>query len=159
LKDYSLYFGLILPISLILFINFVILVAVMGSLGKRSNGGSLAHTGKKLSLLRQSRIAFACSVLLGLTWLFALVAIGDARNVFQWLFTVFNSLQGLFIFTFYTLLNPDARKEWMACCQTSQKSFLKIKNSPKCSPRKKVYIQRIKIYPSTSENEQYMDIY
>ena len=61
----------------------------------------------------QARIAMACATLLGLTWLFALLAVGDLQYAFQLLFTIFNSLQGFFIFFFYTALNKDVQKEWI----------------------------------------------
>jgi len=65
-----------------------------------------------LSLPQQTRVAFAVSTLLGITWIFGLLAVGDLREPFQYLFTIFNSIQGLLIFIFYTFLNPDARKCW-----------------------------------------------
>ena len=61
----------------------------------------------------QARIAMACSTLLGLTWLFGLLAVGSLQYTFQLLFTIFNSLQGFFIFLFYTAFNKDVQKEWM----------------------------------------------
>ena len=65
-----------------------------------------------LSLPQQTRIAFAVSTLLGITWVFGFLAVGDLQEAFQYLFTIFNSIQGLLIFIFYTFLNPDARKCW-----------------------------------------------
>ena len=64
-------------------------------------------------VIKQTRIAFACNVLLGITWVFALLAVGKATIFFQWLFCVFNSLQGFFIFVFYTVRNQDVKKAWV----------------------------------------------
>ena len=64
------------------------------------------------SLRRRFKITLSCSVLLGLTWVFAYLAIGNARELFQWLFCITNSLQGLFIFIFYVLLNKGLIKDW-----------------------------------------------
>jgi len=105
----SFYFALLLPVILILLVNFVVLILVMRSL-TASKGSLMA--GKKQSVKRQVKIAFACSILLGLTWIFALLAIGDLRYTFQLLFTIFNSLQGGFIFVFYTFMNKDVRSAW-----------------------------------------------
>ena len=63
----------------------------------------------------QARRAFTCSVLLGITWLFGIMAVGDLRIFFQILFCVFNSLQGFFIIIFYVLRDPDVYKECMGC--------------------------------------------
>ena len=96
----------------------------MRSLAKTSHGGSLAKIEKKQSLSKQLRITFACSMLLGLTWFFGLVAIDDVSEVFQWLFTIFNSLQGFFIFIYYTVLNADVRKEWRGCGLLARKRIM-----------------------------------
>ena len=53
--------------------------------------------------------------LFGLTWLFAIltaVSTPALREIFQILFTVFNSLQGAFIFLFFCVMNEEARKLW-----------------------------------------------
>ena len=45
--------------------------------------------------------------LLGLTWTFGLLFINNSTTVFAWLFTIFNSLQGLLIFYFHVLRNVE----------------------------------------------------
>ena len=65
-----------------------------------------------ISLWRRVKITLSCATLLGVTWVFGYLAIGDAREIFQWLFCVANSLQGLFIFIFYVLLNEALIKAW-----------------------------------------------
>lgn len=44
--------------------------------------------------------------LLGLTWVFGLFAVDKNTVVFAWLFTVFNSLQVLFVCTHYMQYTP-----------------------------------------------------
>ena len=60
------------------------------------------------------RVAVTCSVavLLGLSWVFGVFAIGDLRIPFQWLFTIFNSLTGFLIFAFHVIRNSEAKREW-----------------------------------------------
>ena len=43
-------------------------------------------------------------VLLGLIWAFGILAIGDTKMIFQYLFCFFNSFQGLFVFIFFGIL-------------------------------------------------------
>ncbi|GFO27272.1 G-protein coupled receptor 126-like [Plakobranchus ocellatus] len=62
--------------------------------------------------LQRLRGAIGVVSLLGLTWIFAVFAIGEASVVFYYLFAIFNSLQGLFIFVFYCLLKKDAVIAW-----------------------------------------------
>lgn len=48
--------------------------------------------------------AFALLCLLGLTWSFGLFFISEASIVMAYLFTIFNTFQGMFIFIFHCLL-------------------------------------------------------
>ncbi|KAL9962451.1 hypothetical protein ACROYT_G031555 [Oculina patagonica] len=47
--------------------------------------------------------------LLGLTWIFGVLTVTDAGLVFQYLFTIFNSLQGFFIFLFHVVRSKEIR--------------------------------------------------
>ena len=103
--------AVVVPVVIILIGNMVVLVLVLKNItsGSQLVKDSRAEKNKKFT---QARIAFACSVLLGLTWVFALLAIGEARDFFQWMFCIFNSLQGFFIFVFYTWRSNEVRREW-----------------------------------------------
>ena len=57
-------------------------------------------------------MALAIMVLLGLTWFFGALAIGSARLLFQYLFCIFNSLQGFAIFWFHCIRQPEVRQCW-----------------------------------------------
>ena len=119
---YAFYIAVVIPVAAILFANTVTLTKVMYNLyqhGKKK-ARKLSDSAEKNQptidaafIISQGRIAFACNVLLGITWIFALLAVGKATMYFQWLFTIFNSLQGFFIFVFYTLRNQDVRKAWV----------------------------------------------
>ena len=107
LRGLPFYIGIVVPVAFILMMNLIILVLAVRGIAK-----SRFTKHKKGELLATARIAFACSILLGTAWVFGILAIGDLKSPFQWLFCIFNSLQGLFIFLFYTVRNPEARKEW-----------------------------------------------
>lgn len=116
---YSFYFGVLVPVATILLSNFIVLGLVMRGLS--TNVMNRSNDNEENRLLRQARVAFACATLLGLTWVFGLLAVGKATTFFQWLFCIFNSLQGFFIFLFYTVRNTDVRKEWARCLGISIK--------------------------------------
>ncbi|XP_032381381.1 adhesion G protein-coupled receptor L2 isoform X36 [Etheostoma spectabile] len=59
--------------------------------------------------------AFALLCLLGLTWSFGLFFINEASIVMAYLFTIFNTFQGMFIFIFHCLLQKKVRKEYSKC--------------------------------------------
>ena len=111
------YFGVVIPVAVILLGNTVTLVIVMYKLHqevkkrtrKLFEGNSKSDTSIVVSDIR---IAFSCNIILGITWIFALLAVGKATMVFQWLFCLSNTLQGFFIFLFHTLRNEDVRNTW-----------------------------------------------
>uniref|UniRef100_A0A672RAQ2 Adhesion G protein-coupled receptor L2 n=1 Tax=Sinocyclocheilus grahami TaxID=75366 RepID=A0A672RAQ2_SINGR len=58
---------------------------------------------------------FALLCLLGLTWSFGLFFISESSVVLAYLFTIFNTFQGMFIFTFHCLLQKKVRREYSKC--------------------------------------------
>ncbi|KAJ7382338.1 hypothetical protein OS493_035615 [Desmophyllum pertusum] len=56
-----------------------------------------------------SRVCLSCYRCFGLTWVFGLMAINKETIVFQYLFAILNSLQGLFIFAFHCVGNTEVR--------------------------------------------------
>ncbi|XP_047141677.1 uncharacterized protein LOC105843740 isoform X1 [Hydra vulgaris] len=107
-RGFSFYFGILLPVCLVMAFNVVILLLAIKGIDSNS---SLQNKMKKK---KKVRIAFACSLLLGTTWLFAILAVGKLKVAFQWLFCIFNSLQGFFIFLFYTLDNKKVKEQWVS---------------------------------------------
>ncbi|CAB4005879.1 adhesion G -coupled receptor L3-like, partial [Paramuricea clavata] len=56
------------------------------------------------------KTAMAIFPILGLTWVFGLMTFNRETVVFRYLFAVFNSAQGLFIFLFHCVLNKQMRE-------------------------------------------------
>ena len=84
-------------------------VLILRSLIKSS---STITSTKKTSGVEQARRGVAISVYLGLTWIAGFLAIGDVKLVFQYLFFIFNSLQGFLIFLFYCVLSTEVREKY-----------------------------------------------
>ena len=101
------YISLVAPIAVIIVCNTCVLCVVIVKIHKHRKDKGESELSQ---LIADARIAFTCNVLLGTTWVFALFAVGEATMVFQCLFSIFNSLQGFFIFLFYTVRNPDLPK-------------------------------------------------
>ena len=59
---------------------------------------------------------FNHSLFPGITWVFGFLAVEEASLVFQYLFCIFNALQGFLIFIFHHVREPSVRKAWMALC-------------------------------------------
>ena len=110
-EGWTFYFGVLLPVVIIMVINIIILIIVIYKI-QNSMKQKLSEKQPIDRAITLLRIVVACSVLLGLTWLFGVLAVGSMSETFQYLFCIFNSLQGFFIFFFYTLTNKDVKNEW-----------------------------------------------
>nr|XP_019968345.1 PREDICTED: adhesion G-protein coupled receptor G6-like [Paralichthys olivaceus] len=90
----------------------VVMLQICGRNGKRSN------RSLREEVLRNLRSVISLSFLLGMTWGFALFAWGPVSLAFMYLFAIFNSLQGLFIFIFHCALKENVQKQWRRymCC-------------------------------------------
>ncbi|XP_044144496.1 adhesion G-protein coupled receptor G6 isoform X6 [Bufo gargarizans] len=104
------YFGIMFLMNVAMFI--VVMVQICGRNGKRTNRSI------REEVLRNMRSVVSLTFLLGMTWGFAFFAWGKATLAFMYLFTIFNSLQGLFIFVFHCALKENVQKQWRRhlCC-------------------------------------------
>ena len=80
---------------------------------RSSAKGKKVTKDQKRSGMSQLRIAATFSCILGLTWVFGVFAVGDGRLAFQYLFCIFNSLQGFVIFYLHVARHTDARNHWI----------------------------------------------
>ena len=103
------YVAYLLPILLVVVANLI----TMGFVIKSLKHSSQVSKDRKMSGLTMARIAAACSVLMGTTWIIGLFAVDVLTIPMQILFCIFNSFQGFFIFIFYCVRNKDAKKQWM----------------------------------------------
>lgn len=111
-SGWAAYGSLFIPVCLILVINFVILIRVFQALRSSANGKKVTKDQQR-SPMSQLRIAITFSTILGLTWVFGAFAVGDGRLAFQYLFCIFNSLQGFAIFYLHVARHNDARNHWI----------------------------------------------
>lgn len=94
------------PVLLITTINFVILLAVLREIRNLQEPNPSTLKAFKKSL----KACVILSPLLGLTWVFGLLVVSkDAGLVFQYIFTILNSTQGMVIFLLHVLRNSDVR--------------------------------------------------
>ena len=97
------------PVTAIIVGNIVAFCFIIRSL--LTSGNKVTSTVQKASGLQQVRRGIAIIVLLGLTWLFGILAVNDAKVAFQYLFCIFNTLQGLFVFILFCILPTTIRKQ------------------------------------------------
>ena len=131
------YFGQILIIGFVLLFNFIIFTLVMRRLTCARKGlSSTSDRGNRDETLRRLQNAVIISVLLGLTWVFGLLSLIETANfVFQILFCIFNSLQGLMIFILFCLRQQEIRKAWKAFFKCGDDRQAKYSNTAGATSR------------------------
>ncbi|KAJ0058705.1 hypothetical protein NL108_000400, partial [Boleophthalmus pectinirostris] len=117
------------PVTFIIVVNVIFLVVTMYKMVKHSTSmkpdssrlGGIRDLKRVMCFCRSWVLgAFALLCLLGLTWSFGLFFLNESSIVMAYLFTIFNTLQGMFIFIFHCLLQKKVRKEYSKCFRQSQ---------------------------------------
>ncbi|XP_049721546.1 adhesion G-protein coupled receptor D1 [Elephas maximus indicus] len=96
------------PALLVIVVNVGILVAVTRVISQISADNYKIHGDPNAFKLTVKAVAVLLPIL-GTSWVFGVLAVNDQAVVFQYMFAVLNSLQGLFIFLFHCLLNSEVR--------------------------------------------------
>ena len=116
--------------------------------------------------------------LFGLTWTFGILTVREISTAFQFLFAIFNSLQGFFIFLFFCVFGKEGRELWLQvlCCgrkipgftataqpnikyNTPGKSLKpgSINTGPRFAPTISIPNQSCSIPKAFTENESFQD--
>ncbi|ELU02823.1 hypothetical protein CAPTEDRAFT_212970 [Capitella teleta] len=121
LNENVLFYAFLLPMSLIMLHNFAVFGFVMRILCLPRKFET-SSDGDKLPTMRQVTGGIALLALLGLPWIFSVFGAIDGTKdnkhlkntevVFQVIFSIGVNLQGVFIFAFHCLRNPEVRGQW-----------------------------------------------
>nr|XP_008540012.1 PREDICTED: EGF-like module-containing mucin-like hormone receptor-like 3 [Equus przewalskii] len=107
--DQGLIWSFLGPVCAIVCVNFVFFLLVLWILKKKfSSLNSEVSTIQNIRMLTFK--ATAQLFILGCTWCLGILQVGPAARVMAYLFTIINSLQGVFIFLVYCLLSQQVRK-------------------------------------------------
>ncbi|KAM9038624.1 adhesion G-protein coupled receptor G2 isoform X1 [Sarcophilus harrisii] len=92
---------------------FIVVLVQLCRIKKKKQLGAQRKTS-----IQDLRSVAGLTFLLGITWGFAFFAWGPVNLLFMYLFAIFNTLQGFFIFIFYCIAKENVRKQWRRylCC-------------------------------------------
>ncbi|XP_036158730.1 adhesion G protein-coupled receptor E2-like [Myotis myotis] len=103
--------GFLGPVCAILFVNLTFFLMTLWILKRK-----LSSLNSDVSTLKNTRMltfkAIAQLFILGCTWCLGILQVGPAAHTMAYLFTIINSLQGVFIFLVYCLLSQQVRKQY-----------------------------------------------
>lgn len=102
------------PVTFIIAVNIIFLIITIYKMVKHTP--TLKPDSSRLENIKSWVLgAFALLCLLGLSWGFGLLFINEESIAMAYLFTIFNTFQGMFIFIFYCALQKKVRKEYIKC--------------------------------------------
>ncbi|KAK1342696.1 hypothetical protein QTO34_015462, partial [Cnephaeus nilssonii] len=103
--------GFLGPVCAILFVNLAFFLMTLWILKSK-----LSSLNSDVSTLKNTRMltfkAIAQLFILGCTWCLGILQVGPAALAMAYLFTIINSLQGVFIFLVYCLLSQQVRQQY-----------------------------------------------
>uniref|UniRef100_G1QB88 Adhesion G protein-coupled receptor E2-like n=1 Tax=Myotis lucifugus TaxID=59463 RepID=G1QB88_MYOLU len=113
--------GFLGPVCAIIFVNLAFFLMTLWILKSK-----LSSLNSDVSTLKNTRMltfkAIAQLFILGCTWCLGILQVGPAAHAMAYLFTIINSLQGVFIFLVYCLLNQQVREQYRKCWKGVRKT-------------------------------------
>ncbi|KAF6305678.1 adhesion G protein-coupled receptor E3 [Rhinolophus ferrumequinum] len=114
--------GFLGPVCAIICVNLIFFLLVLWILKRK-----LSSINSDVSTIQNTKMltlkATAQLFILGCTWCLGILQVGPAARAMTYLFTIINSLQGVFIFLVYCVLSQQVRKWWrdiMKCKSESE---------------------------------------
>ena len=111
-----------MPILAIIAFNSVIFALITYVFFKHSKK-SFVRTKKKQEIVLAIVRIYGVMVLFGLTWILGAFTIKGASLLFQWLFVICNTLQGVFIFLLFVVVNKNVQTEFKSFVSSHSGSF------------------------------------
>ncbi|XP_071959444.1 adhesion G protein-coupled receptor E3-like [Antedon mediterranea] len=111
----------IAPVIAIISLNTMFIAIVLKTF---TNVKSIKSKPKREQIRRTLRAAVVLLPIFGLTWVFGLITFNKDTLFFQYLFAIFNSLQGFFIFLFHCCFNGEIKNIFCSRCKKVDNTFL-----------------------------------
>lgn len=114
-RETLLYYGVILPIAIVISFNSFVFALVLRSLLCRKNAALRSNQSEMQMMRLHAKAAIAVSVVMGLTWTFGFLVVqqsGVFGIICEYLFCVLNSIQGLLILCFHCAREKTVIDAW-----------------------------------------------
>lgn len=114
--DTTFYVAVVAYFCVMFLLNVSIFIVVMIQFCRIKN--QKQHKNTERNVLQDMKSVAGLTFLLGITWGFAFFAWEPVNIPFMYLFAIFNTLQGAFIFAFHCLSKENVQKQWRRylCC-------------------------------------------
>lgn len=113
--------------ALVLIHNIIIFMLVFRNLMNANLAGTVHGKKTDMDLLKERlQNALTMTILMGLTWSFGFLMIGHTKFIFQLLFCLFNSFQGLLVFVLFCWRQEDVRKTLRPHCLSAKRKSKEV---------------------------------
>ncbi|XP_062891647.1 adhesion G protein-coupled receptor E2-like isoform X2 [Mobula hypostoma] len=133
------------PVCFVILVNTVLLFATLYLLRRHLNSRN-----KEVSKLKETKSltikAAARMLVLGSMWIFGIFQVDKSTAVFSHLFTVINSLQGLFIFLIYCVFNRRVVDEFRKWLTSKQKSITTGSSQMEMNTTEVYYVVKLLVF-------------
>ncbi|XP_065372055.1 adhesion G-protein coupled receptor G4-like [Calliphora vicina] len=114
-SDKSLYYGVILPMAVIMLTNLGIFIFIFCSL-RRKVKFQVQQQGDNKRIVAQIKVSVLLFFLLGISWIFGFLTHLDNSPVFSYLFCLTSTLQGFVLFLYSIVIDKSTRSSWLILC-------------------------------------------
>ena len=128
------------PLVLVIIFTLTILFAVLRVVGRQKQNTKADGANRRRRKILKAVVSL--SFLMGATWVFGLVLLATDHEALQYIFAVFNSLQGFFIFFFFAVTTQGS----------SRGSFSDSSSRRSSVTRRRSSLSRVKSEPTTVVN-------
>ncbi|KAL3883198.1 hypothetical protein ACJMK2_029488, partial [Sinanodonta woodiana] len=128
--EHGLIWSFVGPAALVILLNFIIIMVVLHRMFSSS-----AMMSKSDKIKAKTAVRSLCVLLpiTGITWVFGILSVNEDLVVFQYLFAIINSLQGLFIFLFHCVINHHLKEAIQQMNASRRRSQVSISTTLKGS--------------------------
>ena len=106
---YALIFGFALPVAVVLLFNTVCFAITTKAIFDHRQNAALV--GSQLTNVNMAKVHVKLALLMGLTWIFGFLSNVEYLVFLEYIFVLFNTFQGVFIFIAF-ILTPDVLKQY-----------------------------------------------
>ncbi|XP_073816201.1 adhesion G-protein coupled receptor G2-like [Musca autumnalis] len=114
-SGWSFYFGIFIPMVIICTINICIFLYIIYRL-RCTNTIDYRHNKDGRDFILHLRISILLFFVLGVSWLFGILAHMQENTVLSCLFCLTSTLQGFVLFVYFVIIDKTTSSDWLNCC-------------------------------------------
>ncbi|XP_077981244.1 adhesion G protein-coupled receptor L3-like [Glandiceps talaboti] len=151
------------PICFVILVNIIFLVMTFVVMCRHPTSPTHREDSKMANLRVWLKASCALLCLLGVTWVFGMMYVDSSTMVMAYIFTILNSLQGIFIFIFHCLMDEKIIKEYKRCFQQGRccpccDQYSLVNSSNQLATKSTISTKKAGLYNTSTANEKRLSV-